>query len=77
VAVSLASLRSSTTDDAAVSLDAALVALTGRIRIREGNSRTAEDIVTEIWTDVFGRTDADGDGGEGKVSAPTRGTTSR
>lgn len=77
VAVSLASLRSSSIDDTAVSLDAALVALSGRIRIREGNSRTAEDIVTEIWTDVFGRTDADGDGGEGKASAPTRGMTSR
>jgi MoxR-like ATPase len=77
VAMSLAELRGVTIADPAASLDAALVALSGRIRIREGNSRTAEDIVTEIWTDIFGRVDNDGDGGKGKVSAPTRGMTSR
>ena len=77
VAVSLANLRSNTVDDATVSLDAALVALSGRVRVREGNTRSAEDIVTDIWTDVFGRTEADGGGGEGKAAAPMRGTTSR
>jgi MoxR-like ATPase len=58
-----------------VALDAALVALSGRVRVREGGSRTAEEIITEIWQSVFGRTE-DGSGG-GKASAPTRGTNSR
>jgi MoxR-like ATPase len=75
VAGSLASLRGAPAADPSVSLDAALVALSGRVRVREGGSRTAEEIITEIWQSVFGRTE-DGSGG-GKASAPTRGTNSR
>lgn len=76
VAVSLASLRESTIDNPSVGVDAALVALSGRVRVREGSVRTPEEIVTEIWQDVFGR--VEGDGGEGKAGAPmSRGTTSR
>jgi len=75
VASSLASLRGSTVDDRAVSLDAALVALSGRVRVREGGARTAEDIITDIWTSVFGRTD--GEPGPGKAEAPSRGTSPR
>ena len=76
VAVSLADLRGSAPDDPAVSLDAALVALSGRVRVREGSSRTAEEVVTELWNSVFG---PKGDGGSdgGKGGAPTRGTISR
>lgn len=75
VAVSLASLRESTIDNPSVGVDAALVALSGRVRVREGSVRTPEEIVTEIWQDVFGR--VEGDGGEGKAGAPmSRGTTS-
>jgi MoxR-like ATPase len=75
VAVSLAELRESTVDQPSVGVDAALVALSGRVRVREGGVRTSEEIVTEIWQDVFGR--AEGDPGEGKAGAPTnRGTTS-
>lgn len=75
VAVSLAGLRESTIDNPSVGVDAALVALSGRVRVREGSVRTPEEIVTEIWQDVFGR--MEGDGGEGKVGAPmNRGTTS-
>jgi MoxR-like ATPase len=75
VAVSLAELRESTIDNPSVGVDAALVALSGRVRVREGSVRTSEEIVTEIWQDVFGR--VEGDGGEGKAGAPTnRGTTS-
>ena len=72
---SLADLRGVATDDPSTGLDAALVALSGRVRVREGSVRSAEEIVTEIWQDVFGRT-AEGDGG-GKGGAPTRGTNSR
>jgi MoxR-like ATPase len=75
VAVSLAELRESTIDNPSVGVDAALVALSGRVRVREGSVRTSEEIVTEIWQDVFGR--VEGDDGEGKAGAPTnRGTTS-
>ena len=65
VAVSLAELREVTIANPSVGLDAALVALSGRVRVREGNTRTAEDIVTEIWQDIFGRTE--GEPGEGKA----------
>ena len=75
VAVSLASLRELTINDPSVGVDAALVALSGRVRVREGSVRTPEEIVTEIWQDVFGR--VEGEGGEGKAGAPTnRGTPS-
>lgn len=75
VAVSLASLRESSIDNPSVGVDAALVALSGRVRVREGSVRTPEEIVTEIWQDVFGK--VDGEGGEGKAGAPmSRGTTS-
>lgn len=53
VAASLGSLRGSSPADPAVGLDAALVALSGRVRVREGSSRTAEDIVRELWLQVF------------------------
>jgi len=45
----LATLRGSTADDATVTLDAALLALSGRLRIREGCNRSAEEIVEELW----------------------------
>lgn len=68
VASSLSSLRGSSPADPGVSLDAALLALSGRVRVREGCARTSEDIVTELWNEVFGPTE-DGDG-EGKANAP-------
>jgi MoxR-like ATPase len=75
VAASLGALRGLPATDSAVGLDAALVALSGRIRLREGAVRTTEEIVTELWHDIFGRPsdgpDADGGGGEqGKAAAP-------
>lgn len=76
VAVSLAELRGLTVNDATVGLDAAMVALSGRVRMREGSSRTAEDVIEEMWRDIFGR--VDGDGTEGKAGAPmSRGTNSQ
>ncbi|KLR60805.1 MoxR-like ATPase [Actinobacteria bacterium IMCC26207] len=50
----LASLRGTSTQDPSVSLDAALLALSGRIRINESGSRTAEELVTELWQRHFG-----------------------
>lgn len=50
----LAALRGTSTQDPSVSLDAALLALSGRIRINESGSRTAEELVTELWERHFG-----------------------
>ena len=76
VASSLAAVRGSSVKAGDVSLDAALVALSGRVRLREGTTRSAEDIVRELWTDVFGaRDDAESNGG--KASAPTGATPAR
>ena len=55
VAEQLAGLRSTTPDSAEAGLDAALAALSGRIRLVEGCGRSAEDIVTELWDRVTGR----------------------
>jgi MoxR-like ATPase len=77
VASSLADVRGTAPDAPSVSLDAALVALSGRIRLREGVSRSAEDIVRELWESVFGRSAGEEGDGEGKVGAPTGATTSR
>jgi MoxR-like ATPase len=77
VAASLAEVRGMAASSPSVSLDAALVALSGRVRLREGASRTSEDIVRELWESVFGRVAGEGAGDEGKVGAPTGATTSR
>lgn len=59
VAVELAELRMVDVTDDRVTLDAALVALSGRIRLKEGTSRTAEDVVTELWRRRFVATATD------------------
>lgn len=74
VAHTLGSLRGMPVGNPSVGLDAALMALSGRVRVREGSVRTAEEIVTELWQDVFGRTEAAD--GSGKGSAPTGATSS-
>ena len=61
VAGSLGSMRGVLASDPAVGLDAALVALSGRLRLREGCTRAPESIVTEIWEQVFAAPD-DSDG---------------
>jgi len=78
VAASLARVRQ--TDEKAVGLDAALAAMSGRIRLHEGSTRTSEEIVTELWRQVFPEVpESAGDGDtrptaegadEGKVPAP-------
>ena len=71
VAAELAQLRASTIGDRAVCLDAALVALSGRVRIREGGGRTADEIIAELWESVFGPAPSDGEADAGKAGAPT------
>ena len=76
VARELAELRSLLVDDDEVTLDAALVALSGRVRVREGVSRTSEEIVTDLWRSIFCRpSDEETAPPEGKVASPA--TTSR
>jgi MoxR-like ATPase len=70
----LAEVRSSKNISASIGIDSALVAISGRIRIREGSVRSAEDVVTEIWNDVFGSSASDESAG--KAGAPTGATTS-
>jgi len=73
VAASLAGLRERPAASREVGLDAVLVALTGRVRLREGATRTAEEIVIELWDDVFGErpdpAERNGDAA-GKAAAP-------
>ncbi len=77
VSRSLAELRRVDVAAPGASLDAALVALSGRIRVREGTNRTPEEIVTELWESIFRRSASDGDGGdEGKAGAPIGATNS-
>ena len=84
VAHELAALRGVDRErvDRTLGLDAALVALSGRIRLREGTNRVAEDVIREIWADVFAAPDADADGNgdgddAGKVLAPRGASTGR
>lgn len=76
VASSLAAVRGSSVIAGDVSLDAALVALSGRVRLREGAMRSTEDIVRELWMSVFGKQD-EGVSNEGKAGAPTGATPAR
>jgi MoxR-like ATPase len=72
----LAELRLLSVDHDEVTLDAALVALSGRVRVREGVSRTSEEIVTDLWRAIFCRpSDEEPAPSEGKVASPA--TTSR
>ncbi len=69
LAQSLATARAVEVTDWHVGLDAALVALSGRIRLSESSGRLPEEIVRELYDAVFGppdpsqnRDDGDGDG---------------
>lgn len=62
VAAELARLRGIPPSDPTTGLDAALVALSGRVRVRDGCARTAEEVVEEIWKGAFRE--------RGKASAP-------
>ena len=75
VARSLGVLRGLPATSPAVARDAALTALSGRVRLREGVSRSAEDIIGEIWDSIFAPQAEPGDAG--KAGAPTGATNSR
>jgi MoxR-like ATPase len=52
--VELARLRATDPGDPSVTLDAALLALSGRLRLREGFAGPAEQLVEELWGRWFG-----------------------
>ncbi len=66
VADSLAQLRNGRREDFKVGLDAALAALSGRIRLHESCSRTPEEIIRELWDRFFSPSDGN-DGNDGGV----------
>jgi MoxR-like ATPase len=68
VVASLATLRGTPVGDLITGLDAALVALSGRVKVREGSGRTAEEIVRELWAEVFAKGP---EHSPGKQSAPS------
>lgn len=75
VAESLATLRGhpGPPTSSGVGLDAALAALSGRIRLHEGSTRTPEDVVRELWAQVFppeADPDASGEVGEPGEAPP-------
>jgi MoxR-like ATPase len=63
----LADLRDVEVLDASVTRDACQLALSGRVRVREGSGRTGEEVVDELWQKFFdpasGDPDADAAGG--------------
>jgi MoxR-like ATPase len=87
LASSLAAARGVAATEWWVGLDAALVALSGRIRMAETSSRPPEDVIRELYEDVFGpppsddhqpgdsadNADSDSDsGGDPEGEAPAR-----
>ena len=74
IAAALAARRGREVTDWRSGLDAALVALSGRIRLTESGSRTAEDVVRELYRAEFGEEpappDDDGDPGQQGGGAP-------
>lgn len=51
----LALLRSVSLNNNGVGLDAALLALSGRLRMDDASTRTSEEIITELWQQVMHR----------------------
>ncbi|MCO5319274.1 MAG: MoxR family ATPase [Microthrixaceae bacterium] len=58
----LGSLRGLDPMDPGVTLDAAKLALSGRLRLREGITRDPEDVVEELWRTHFGPPEDDAHG---------------
>ncbi len=81
LAVELATLRGRTMSDREVGLDAALTALSGRIRLHDSATSTPEEIITALWAqfmdppDPSGEADGEPNGDQGKASGrPTAAT---
>jgi MoxR-like ATPase len=69
LAVELARMRHVPTEDWHVGLAAAKASLSGRIRLQDGCTRTPEQVITDLYTDVFGPAPADEDSGNSDPEA--------
>ena len=67
IADQLGPLRGEPADGPTVGLDAALAALSGRLRMVESTERRPDDLVRELWFAEFGR-EAEGDAGDDATS---------
>jgi MoxR-like ATPase len=67
IADQLGPLRGEPADGPTVGLDAALAALSGRLRLVESTERRPDDLVRELWFAEFGR-EAEGDAGDDATS---------
>ena len=67
IAAQLARLRGVPAEDWRVGLDAALVSLSGRIRLQESTALTAEQIVRELYERVFGPDPVEGADSSGEA----------
>ena len=71
VAHRLAEMRGFEPTDFDVGLDAAIVSLSGRIRLHEGGDKTPESVIREIWDAVLATEQPrESDGDSGKATAP-------
>ena len=61
----LAALRETSFADYETGLDAALAALSGRLRVYEGGEHQADEIVRQLWAGVFGPPGEGADPGKG------------
>lgn len=72
----LGTLRGIDPTDFGVGLDCALAALSGRVRVHDSSNRTADDIVTELWTSMMAPSTADAnpdtENGDRSGKAPSR-----
>ena len=65
IAARLAVMRGVPADDWRAGLDAALVSLSGRIRMHESAGRRPEEVVRELYEEVFGPPPSDGSATDG------------
>ena len=70
IATELAALRETDVTDDDVALDAARMALSGRIRVHESCQRTPEAIIDELWDAWATTVDLGDDHGDGSGKAP-------
>jgi MoxR-like ATPase len=71
VAHQLATMRGLDPTDSDVGLDAAIVSLSGRIRLHEGGTKTPESVVRDIWDAVLATEQPrEPDDDSGKATAP-------
>ena len=77
VTVSLAAARDRPVDDWWTGLDAATVALSGRIKVIESARRTPEEVIRELYEAVFGREPSETDPEDGSGDDASGGARAR